>query len=133
MRKKQTAFMNRYGPKVGLIQLMQQLNKHAERPRWRIVTTPKPQAKITVPGFTGAIVKREFSNLVWQAIANLLESGEIFQIGVCSVCKTFFTKNRDRQKCCGKASCRETYRNRLAADRQAKVRRKRKAKLSAVL
>ncbi len=132
MRKKQTAFMSYYRPKVGLKVLLDELNKHAEKPRWRGIPTTKQFARISVPGFTGAIVKREFSNLVWQTIANLLESGDIFLIGLCSICETFFVKNRDWQKCCPKASCRKTHEHRLAADRQARVRRKRKAKLTAV-
>lgn len=127
-RKRQTAFYKRYAPKFGLMHVVKKLNARAVRPRWGMVAQAKRAAKISIPGFTGSVVKQEFGDSVWQAVARLLESGDIAWISQCPICGLFFVKNREWQKCCPKAQCRKHYENRLAADRQARVRRKRKRK-----
>lgn len=118
-RKKDADFMDYYAPSLGLMVVLHELNHRVEKPQWEMV----PDSKIAK--FKPVLVRREFHDPLWSALARLLETGNVYWIGRCLVCKKFFVKNRYWQKVCPKA-CRKTYENRAAADRQAKARRERK-------
>lgn len=122
-RNKQTKFFSRVAPHSGLHSLVELLNSQAIKPTWKLKTTTRP-AKIEIAGFNGCVVKEEFTHSTWQAVANLLETGEILKLGLCPICRTFFLKNRDWQEACNDLDCRHKYENQQSADRKAKKRRR---------
>ena len=124
-RKRETAFVEKYGPNIqryGLTIVLEELNRHAKEPRWRMILNPKKVKSSKRPEFRPLIDRQDFSGPLWQAIARLLVSGDIYLVGQCPLCLKFFVKNRKWQKPC--PACRKTYDNQLAAERQATLRRK---------
>jgi hypothetical protein len=113
-------------PKVGLKALIGYLNQNSVKPRWGMTETTKGRSKIVVPGFTGVIKKRAFSTRLWQAIAALLESGDISNIGQCRICETYFAKRRAGKNVALTRHVEKKYESQLSADRQARERRKQK-------
>jgi hypothetical protein len=98
---------------AGLRWLLENLNEHAEKPRWRLEGSE--------------IVKREFSGAIgplWAATARLLETAEVYLLAPCRVCEKFFVKNRDWQNICYESECEKKHNNQLSKERKARKRRK---------
>jgi hypothetical protein len=112
--------------KYGLSIILEELNSHVEKPRYRMNINPKKVEPSKRPKFKPIIVRQEFSDPLWQAIGRLLENDGIYLVGQCPVCLKFFVKSRQWQKPCSRSVCRKTYDNQLAAERQADWRRRKR-------
>ena len=101
--------MTRLVSTVGRRWLIENLNKHAEKPRWYVQGS--------------GVAKHEFSNPLWTAVARLLETDEIYSLAPCRVCKTFFVKNRGWRNICYESECDRKHNNQLSKERKARQRR----------
>ena len=127
-RKWFRTFANKYlTPKNMLSRLVTRLNAQGLKPVWRLQMKAHTPT-IEIRGIHAAVFMNGFgdssNNRVWAAVAKLLESGEIRMLGVCAICRRFYVKSRDWQKCCAKSECKRKYDNILSAERKARARAK---------